>query len=190
MLEDESMARQREAALSLITHSKNRNDLIRFYKELAGMGNKKISASMKKEDKSFKGLKDAEKLLEKNIANIAKKKKPGELEIARISLAMFLLDRANRVHEIVLKDNSLGKYSLYISMRNRIIQMLGNEFYSMDQDEMLSEYLDTEPVVTACSELCGIAAASASEAVRIYKYRLAERLGKKESASKSKTKKK
>jgi len=176
---EEGLFGQREAAASLSIFYKNRESIIRLYKDLSRMTDKKIPKDMKEEDGKYKRLKKAESLLKKQIKEISKgQSKVNTLHVARLSSAMFLLERTEEVHEAALKNDSLGLYSLYVSLRNMIVDTLDENYYSLSQDDLIAAYLSIEPLLSACLDLCGLAQIDIQTAMKIYKHRLAEEVDK------------
>ena len=184
MPDEEDLFLQREKEMSIHIHEQNRNDLIKFYKDLAQLGDKKISKELKVEDAASTALAEAEELLSVNIKELSTKVSDLQQEeldvvVARLSLAMFLLERTNKLHEIILGKNGLSLYSLFVSLRNRVCEVLVPTYYVSSPKQIIDEYLDTEPILTACSELCGLAVPDLTEIVKAYKLKLADEIEKK-----------
>jgi hypothetical protein len=176
---DEGLFGQREAAASLSAFYKNRDGLIKLYKDLSQMADRKIPAGMKADDKKYKGLKEAEKLLKKQIKGLPKDpSKISDLDAGRLALALFLLERTNKIHDVAMKKNSLGLYSLYGSLRNMVVSTLDGDYYSLSHSDFIAAYLSVEPLLSACVELCGLAQVDIQTAMKIYKHRLAEEIDK------------
>ncbi len=150
---------QRAKELALKIHSQNRADLIGFYKALAAQDGKRVPPEMRKNEAQSTALSEAEALL---------KEKSGKPPADRLALAAFLLDRTRKVREFALAKDSLSLYSLYVSLRNRVTQMLGPRYYEKSGNEVLDDYLDIEPLVAACSELCGLSMPSMDDIVGSY----------------------
>ncbi len=138
---------RREKEMALRANAQNRGDLIKFYKALAMQDGKSVPPEMRKKEAQSTALSEAAALL---------KEKSGKAPAGRLALAEFLLDRTRKVREFALKKDSLSLYSLYVSLRNRVTQMLGPGYYEKSGNEVLDDYLDIEPLVAACSELCGL----------------------------------
>jgi hypothetical protein len=149
---------EREKGMALRVHSQNRADLIKFYKALGAQDGKHIPPEMKRKEAESKALERAQSIMEERSARRDS-----------LALAAFLIDRGMKVREIVLKKDSLSLYSLFVSLRNRLCDMLGPGYYEKSGKEVMDDYLDIEPLVAACSELCGLSMPSIDEIVSSYR---------------------
>ncbi len=161
---------------------RGRENMIKFYTDLGRLSEKRISAATKEKDAASTALAAAGRALELKIIELIRlrpEKKELDRRVARLSLAMFLLDRANQLHDAALARDNAALYSLFVSARNRVCEMLESDYYSKSTEAVLAEYLDTEPLLTACSGLCGLPAVpSPEEIVKAYKRRLAGKIAK------------
>lgn len=164
--------------MALLIHEQNRAEQIRFYKELAAMGKGEISEDAL--DGGFTGISDAQKHLEahEGILGRIEDQDAFDAELGKLAIADFLIRRAKELREITEKKGDAGIHSLYISMRNRVAQLLREPYFGSSLDEALDGYLDTEPVVTACSELCGLPAPKLPDIVSNYQKRVVRGMGK------------
>ncbi|GEM_PF-3310927 len=156
----------------------NRTELIKFYKQLATMSDDPIPDQTILQHGEYVGLINANKLRRKNIAAIPKKKTPGiDLIIARICLATFLIERTNEIGNIALRQNKISLYSLFSSLRLHVTKFLHGNYYERSSSEIINEYIDLEPLVYACSELCGLKPMELSEIMEKYKPKLIDEIG-------------
>jgi len=172
------MKRQQDAALS--TYRQNRDDLINFYKSLGQLSKKKIPKKLKEEDEG-KEIDSAEMLLNQGIGQFSKTSlglSPTDLDVSvgRLAIAMFLIERVKKIREFAHKNDNLSFFSLYVSLRNQVSSTLVEQYYSKTPDQVINDYLDAEPLLCACSDLCGLAVPPLGEIVTEYKKVLAERL--------------
>lgn len=179
---DENIYLKREQELALRTHMRNREDLINFYKSLGQQSKKKIPKEMKEDEERFKGIAEAQERMEGRIKAFAKaspEMSQGEADVAvgRLAIAMFLLDRTKKLRELALKG-SVSVYSVYVSLRNAACGTLSDPYYAKGPEEVLGDYLDIEPLLTACSELCGLSTPPLEEMLAAYKEELAKELEK------------
>jgi hypothetical protein len=177
--EEENIYLENERGASLLAFRRNREDLVRFYRALGQFSNKSIPPQMRKEEASSKVIEGMEALLSENIRAFAEVEPQPEgrgldAPVARLSLSMFLLDRLKKLQGLVLAGDSLSMLSLFISLRNRIAEELTSEYYAKSIEDITGDYLDIEPLLVACSELCGLAVPPLQEIVNEYALRLAE----------------
>ncbi|VVC04788.1 Uncharacterised protein [Candidatus Bilamarchaeum dharawalense] len=155
--------------------SKNRRDQIETYTQLGSMNANPIPDSIKDQKSTL--LSDAQALLEKQIILFSKSDlKELESTTAKLCLAMFLLDRTNSINSKVLIVNRSGLHSLFLTLRKQVCEMLGKDYYSKSTDEILSNYIDLEPLLVACSDLCGLPSAPLEDVMRLYKSKLAQKI--------------
>jgi len=156
----------------------NRTELIKFYKQLASMTSDPIPKQTILQHGEYVGLINANKLRRKNIAAIPKKKTPGiDLIIARICLATFLIERTNEIGNIALKKNKISLYSLFSSLRLHVTKFLHGNYYERSSSDIINEYIDLEPFVCACSELCSLKSMELTEIMETYKPKLIDEIG-------------
>lgn len=179
MAEDEELIYLKtEKQAALRAFSRNREELIRFYKSLGQFGDRAIPPEMREEEESSPAIEAMESILSGAIARFSKLEPMPEgraldAAVARLSLAMFIIDRLGKLRGLVLAGDSLPMLSLFTSLRNRAAEMLTSEYYSKSIEDITGGYLDFEPLLTACSELCGLAVPSLPEIMSEYKMRLA-----------------
>ena len=165
-----------DASEALQISSKNRLKPIHSYIELGNLNPTPIPKQVIQSDESSTLLTEAEKLLEKSIAKFSKSDlKNATAEVSRFSLAMFLLDRTTAIGNLVRKKNQSGSHSLYLSLRNQVCEFLDDGYYL---DTTLSSYVDLEPLLAACSDLCGLAPIAIDKVMAEYKAKLAGKLDK------------
>ncbi len=156
----------------------NRTELIKFYKQLVSMTDDPIPAQTIMQHNEYVGLINANKIRRKNIAAIPKKKTPGiDLIIARICLASFLIERTNEIGNISLKQNKISMYSLFSSLRLHVTKFLHGNYYERSSSDIINEYIDLEPLVCACSELCGLKSMELTEIMETYQSKLVGEIG-------------
>jgi len=168
-----------ERSFALKIHETNRADAMEFYKALAKSGAEKVPAELLKEEKASKGLSVAEsrrKAQAETLPKIPEGTPEFDAAVARLCLAGYLLERTGKIREIILKENRAGSFSLLLSLKESVLNLLSERYYGLPADQILDEYDDLEPLLAACSEICGLRAASLDEAVSEYKKRLADEL--------------
>ena len=141
-------------------YEENRTDLINFYKQLVVMGEGEMPKKAIKRAGKSERMDAAEDLLYKKVDLL----REGSIEdmeeasmmIHKVCLAYFLLDRTKKLEELTVKTRNVSLYCLYLSLEERVCDMLSERYYESSFMEIMDEYLDTEPIVAACSELCGL----------------------------------
>jgi hypothetical protein len=178
---EEDIYVRRDADAALRTAIENRNELVKFYKNLATVSTQKLSRELKDEESKSTAMADAEKMLEAKIKDFCAKapvlsKEEIDVYVGRLCIAMFLTDRARTLKDLVMINNRLALYSLFASLRNRIFEVLAESYYSKTTTEVLGDYASIEPIITACSEVCGLPQVSIKDIVFIYRKKLADRV--------------
>lgn len=181
--ENDDVFRKREEAFALSTYMSNREGLIRFYQDLARMGKEKIPPQMKSEDEGSPALSACNGSLEDAIRNFSENAQAlsedgASAAVARLCLAMFLIERVGKLREIIIKMDDLGAFSLYLTLRNRLSQTLSSEFFALSSRDMLGAWLDIEPLLCACSGLCGLAVPDLREVMDEYQPRVVDAVAK------------
>ncbi len=181
--ESGNLFRKREEAFTISTYMSNRDDLIRFYSDLARMTGGKIPAEMKSDDGESSVLLDAQKNLDSALrlfsdASAKMSKDDLSAAVARLCLAMFVLERVRKLREITLAADNLGVFSLYVTLRNRAGKMLSEPFFSSSPQKMLGAWLDIEPLLNACSGLCNLAVPELRAVMDEYQPRVADAVAK------------
>jgi len=184
MVEGEDLFSKREREMTLRTSAQNKEELIKFYKNL-GQGKEKIPPEMQEEEKASVVLEEAEKVLEKQISDLSRtlrtlSKEALDNSVARLTIAMFVIERTKKLRELVLEKDNLDLYALFVSLRNAVQEMLAPAYYTKSRDESLGDYLDVEPLLTACSEICGLTVLSITEISSEYNIKLAKKVEDKE----------
>ncbi len=179
--EDMYLKMQREMMLS--AEGQNREGLLSFYKSLGQLSVKKIPARIRGEDRESKVLSDSVAILKGKIDSFAKEapsltERQADISVGRLAIAMFLIDRTQKLRKVALERDSVSLYSLYLSMRNLVCGTLNESFYSEPPEEVISDFLDAEPIVSACSELCGLIVPPLGEIVSEFKKQLADEVAK------------
>jgi len=177
---DEDLFSKREREMTLRTYAQNKEELIKFYKNL-GQGKEKIPPEMRQEEKTSVVLEDTERILEKQIIDLAKTattlpKDALKTSVTRLTIAMFVLERTKKLRELVLERDSLDLYALFVSLRNAVQEMLAPAYYTKSYEEAIGEFLDIEALITACSELCDLTVPSITKISEMYKLKLAEKI--------------
>ncbi|MEW6748512.1 MAG: hypothetical protein AB1295_02285 [Candidatus Micrarchaeota archaeon] len=151
-------------------HEENTASLVEFYKQLVEMGEGEIPKRMLEEAGRSERMDSAENLLDNKLKLLKEGKVPLNEEAAlmtqRLCLAHFLLDRARKLEELSVKSDNISLYCLYLSLEERICDMLSEEYYGSSFMDIMGEYIDTEPVLSACSELCGLVVPSVEEIMK------------------------
>ncbi len=169
-----------EAAFTLKIHETNRQDAIKFYRSMAASGPEKIPAGMVAEERASKDISEAEARRKSQLASLSglPKGSPAlDALVAKLCLATYLIERTKKICELCIKQDKIGMFSLYLSLRQRVVSLLGEDYYGQEPGDILLEYSDVEPLLFACSELCGLKPATLDEAMGEYKKRLVDELG-------------
>jgi hypothetical protein len=180
---ESNIYRERADDFALHTHQRNREELIRFYQELAQMGKEKIPAEMKSSEESSTAISESENAMNDSIKALSKTATSLSEDgiataVARMCIAMFLIERIKKLREIALKTEDLGTYSLYLTLRNRVCETVAPNYYSLGSQEVLGLWLDAEPLLFACSNLCGLNVPDLDDVMEEYQPRLAKAVGK------------
>lgn len=141
-------------------YEENRSSLVEFYKGLVELGEGEIPKKMLKEAGKSERMEAAEDLLYRKLELLREGSiaDPEErmLLMYRLCLAHFLLDRSMKLEELTVKTGNVSLYCLYLSLEERVCDMLSERYYESSFEEMMDEYLETEPILAACSDLCGL----------------------------------
>ena len=141
-------------------YQENRTDLIDFYKQLVVIGEGEIPKKMLKKAGKSELVDAAEEMMYKKLDLLRKgtieSMEEAGLMAHKLSLAYFLLDRSKKLEELTVKTNNVSLYCLYLSLEERVCDMLSKKYYESTFMEVMDEYIDTEPILAACSELCGL----------------------------------
>lgn len=147
-------------------YERNRADLIRFYKELAANPNPIPERSLREGKEEV--LSPARKSLEKELAGRDPADKAATI---RLSISSFLLDRLDKILKASLEGGKAGSFSLYLALRSQVRELLGPDYYSKKTEDIISAYLDLEPLLAAASELCSLESPPLEDIVSEFKRR-------------------
>lgn len=169
--------RAEEGALSVL--GRNRLELIRFFQSLAQSDTGPIPDELRNSDAASTSLAIARKAYEEareSLAGRISSMEPEQagLAVARLCIGLFAVERADKLREMALKYGSLGAFSLYSTLRDRVGSAFSSGFYSSSQEEMIGHWLDIEPLFSACSGLFGLSVPELHEIVREFQPRIAE----------------
>jgi hypothetical protein len=162
---------KRSDGAALHIHEKNRLELMRFYEALATSDAAETPPAMRKEDDSSVSIAIAEKAYAEALESLAgtvQSQNPDDtgLAVARLCLGKFVIGRVNKLRELARKQGTLGSFSLYSTMRDRLGSYFSSRFYMSSQSEMIGCWLDNEPLLSACSNLFGLAVPELQEILR------------------------
>jgi hypothetical protein len=162
----DDVVEKRAQDLALHVERQNREETVAFYKNLAAMDQHPVPPALLKYDSKDISTQNAQALLNEKIRAL----KSGMLraEPSRFSLAMFLLDRLSKIKQAVSRENKTGLFSLYVSLREQLGQMLSESYYDLDERAAMEEYLAIEPLVCALSDLCGLSMPTIDEIAKSY----------------------
>ncbi len=175
--------RRKELESASRTEASNREALVAFYKAMGQLSGNQIPKELAAEENSSTAIDEAQKLLDRQISESVEaapalgKREMGTLA-GKLALAYFLIDRTKKLREIALKTNRLTLFSLYSSLRNRVCEVLAGAYYTKTSAEILDDYISIEPLLAACSELCGLAVPAIEEIMDEYKARIADEIRK------------
>ncbi len=176
---EENIFEKRADTAAMRIHERNRIELIRFYEGLADADRGPVPKALRDEDDSSVSIAMAEKAYNEALESLSgriQSLKPEEagLAVARLCIGRFMVERLRKLREIVHKRGTLGSFSLYATMRERLGSDFSARFYFSTQDEMIGRWLDNEPLLSACSSLHGLAVPSPQEIIAEYQPRVAD----------------
>jgi len=141
-------------------HARDTRDLATVFKKFALAYTDKITDSLRKTEDASTALSIAEKLLQLEIAKFSSRlDNPHEglkVDAQRLTLALFLLDRTAQIRDAALEKNELGIFSLYVSMRDGVCNLLVQGYAKKSFTDIIHVYLDLEPQIIAASDICGM----------------------------------
>jgi hypothetical protein len=167
-MDEKNIVEERAAELAKRIHLRNTEDAVEFYKSLASMDTRPIAKALLDEDSASRSISDAESLLKKKIEEL--REGGGDVPLGRYSVALFIIDRTKKIRNLVIKQDINSLFSLFVSLRGRIEQMLSESYYGMKEEEALDEYIATEPLIRALSDLCDLSMPTMNEIVSNYRF--------------------
>ena len=173
---DVYLKREQEAALN--TYRQNREELVNFYKSMGQLGKEKIPKKLLHAEDGR--IAQAEALLERKIGEFSKAganlPPSGEEEAAgRLAIALFLIGRTKKLRSMVQKKDRASLFALYLSLSGQVCAMLEEPYYSGDARAVVDEYSDVEPLLSACSDLCGLIVPPVGEIIAEYRRKLGKK---------------
>lgn len=98
------------------------------------------------------------------------------LRIMRISLALYLLDKAGEISKKFVASENLGTNitSLFTAARKGVERLLDERYFSKSRDDILSGYLEAEPALASIAGVLGVQLPCLGDAVAEYKGRVAD----------------
>lgn len=94
-----------------------------------------------------------------------------ELRIARVCLAMYLVEAVDRMASVT--DRRRDLQGSFESARKSLRDLLSENYFSMSAESILGEYSKAEPALRNCASRCGIRLLDPEPAVEEFKMRLA-----------------
>lgn len=181
MADEKSQELQRKIAEGL--YKQNRDELVKSYKEMGSSSEDKIPASLREEDGRSALYSQATSILDKQLSRVAgiefTRNDPNtDTVVVKFAISMFLIERTNLLRKLALESNSLSLFSLFASLRNRVLSMLDDQYYEKTLDEVVGDFLSVEPIVAACSELCGVPMPKTDEILDVYQRKLSDEIAK------------
>ncbi|MFH0737008.1 MAG: hypothetical protein V1827_00430 [Candidatus Micrarchaeota archaeon] len=162
-----SEATAEEKAHAVRLFGMNRDSLVSFYKGLASMSENPVPKDMA--GSSTSALDETEARMLTVLSSI----QLGEFEPAeaarpvldKVCLASFLLERCRKIRESALAADRISVFSLYISLEEGVCDLLSESYYGLPSQEIIDKYLDIEPLLSVCSEICGMQVPELEEAI-------------------------
>ena len=183
-----------EDELALRTFEQNREQMISFHEQLAGLNKENVMPEGIRVE-AQQGIREFRKtklIIEDEIKILSKKglRASAELDVvvARLSLALYLYNRVEEMYHTVLERNSLSLYALFAPVREEVKKMLSAEFFKKSTKDIIMDYLRIEAMFVACNKVCGLPVLTISDAVKQYKLELRKELIKIMTTGKTKTK--
>src|SRR4030095_11567854 len=96
-----------------------------------------------------------------------------DLRVARVSVAIYLLDTLDRMLKIADSRKAEHIYSSVESAMKAVKTFLSPEYFSRSADEIMSSYSSCEPSLKSCAARCGVAVLDLEPAVEGTKTNLA-----------------
>jgi hypothetical protein len=87
--------------------------------------------------------------------------------MASLAICMYLFDKTCELHGAVAKQDRVGLYSLFDSLRDSVYQLI-SERSSGPLADVVASYLEHEPRLAACADLAGVGVVSVQEATALY----------------------
>lgn len=94
--------------------------------------------------------------------------------IARMSVAMYLLDKIQEISEGMARNRAVSAVALFDVARRGVERVLDESFFMKSPERIMGDYLDAEPALVSCASLCSVRILSLEEAVKEYKMKAAE----------------
>lgn len=167
----------REKSLAMRTSKANREELVSFYRDMAAMGEKPIPPKILQADSSDKVLLSAESLLKSRFSAAPKDAEARDLAVSRFALALFLIERTRALRLAAVKRNHAGLFSLMITLRDEVRDLVDERYYSLSMEEIAANYSDLEPLLFVLSDGLGLPLPSPGEIMKEYRKKAASMLG-------------
>jgi hypothetical protein len=97
-----------------------------------------------------------------------------DLRIARVSLAVYLLDTLDRMIRVADSKKSENIYTSFESARKAVWEFLDDAYFSKDAQAILSAYQKCEAPLLSCASKCGIQVLEPEPAVESAKMKVAD----------------
>jgi len=180
---EDNIFEKRAEMAALRTHERNRIELIRFYTELAETDKGPVPKAMRKEDDSSVSIAMAEKSYGEALESLAGRIQslaPPEagLSVARLCIGRFVVERVKKIRELMHKGGTSGSFNLYCTLRERVGSDFSSKFYLSNQSELIGVWLDNEPLLTACSNIVGLAVPELQEVVHEFQPVVADEIAR------------
>ena len=96
------------------------------------------------------------------------------LKIARLSLALYLLDKMQELSVAVRSNPNRTIVALFDVARSRVEDILGESYFFKSKERILYDYLEAEVALASCAECCSVRLLSLHDAVKQYKMKVAD----------------
>ncbi len=95
------------------------------------------------------------------------------LRVARISFALYMLDKMDEISRAVQSDKGFKMTALFSTARAGVGRLLDERYFMKSRDEILDGYLDAEPALAAISAVCRVRLLEMHEAIGKYQPKVA-----------------
>lgn len=127
----------------------------------------------------LKGIRQRmDKLMSEMAASFARGEEPEDFDgkLAKLSIAMYLLEKTDQMLEAALRDNGTAMVALFVNAHAAVSHILDEGYFSRTDGQVIDSYLDGETAITACAACTGVRLLALHHAVEDYKMRVAAQI--------------
>lgn len=99
-----------------------------------------------------------------------------DLRIARIALAMYLMDTCQDMLNAAIEKGNTSMVSVFHTAFEATRKILSDDYFTKGKKRIINDFLDGELPIKACAECAGMSLLSMESAVARYKMRVADEL--------------